>query len=314
MAQDAQPTYVGLPNGDRVEIPPDATPEQLSQLRDKLAKQFPGAAPNLKTGAGMEFPAEGQPVPKMGKSTLGSIYGTSGDVLKGTVPAAAAIATGAFGAPELAPISYMAAKGIVSPKEVAEHPYQTGAEAALMGTPEAAEAFPTKGRAGQLFESVAKRIGTRPVNVQPAIEAAQEARALSESGMSSPKVVEDLLRFHQTPEMAEPRTQMGWQQARDFFSSANQLTTEERMGLKPRMQRQMVKLAREGFAPELERTAGEAGAGKDYARAIKMYRRAARMGAAAQALKKEAIRAIPWGAGTAIGGGLTYELMKGGSK
>lgn len=71
-----QPTHVQLPDGTYVEIPPDATPEQLSAFRTKLAQKFPQAtAPDLKTGAGMEQYAQQQArhVPANGPSVTTDI-------------------------------------------------------------------------------------------------------------------------------------------------------------------------------------------------------------------------------------------------
>jgi hypothetical protein len=55
-----QDQYVKLPDGSYVHVPGTATPQQLSQLRDKLSTQF---ADPLKTGKGMEDAAHAQARP-----------------------------------------------------------------------------------------------------------------------------------------------------------------------------------------------------------------------------------------------------------
>lgn len=58
-----QDQYVKLPDGTYVHVPGSATPQQLSQLRDKLSS----LQPNLKTGQGMEVAAHRQATPKPGE-------------------------------------------------------------------------------------------------------------------------------------------------------------------------------------------------------------------------------------------------------
>jgi hypothetical protein len=128
MAQDAK-------------LPPITAEAMKSAMPIDQGGLPPIPQPNLKTGEGMEFPYTPPPVPKMGKSVMGRAYGplaATGNVLKQAAPAVAAIgATAAdpFTAPVTAPAAYFATKGMLAPKDIAEHPIRETAIASSMGMP-----------------------------------------------------------------------------------------------------------------------------------------------------------------------------------
>ncbi len=176
------------------------------------------------------------------------------------------------------------------------------------------DVIPTKQGGGAKFAEINSKIGSTPVDLSSADDAALDAMKLSGgqlggrvigTGSTAPKVLRDYI----AQRGASP--QMDFETARQFQSKAGSLSAEEVQAInKTPMQGKIAALAK--ALADSNRTAATAGGmGDVYDEAMTEYRRAmqinATRNAVVDALKKHGIKA-------AVGTGIAYEALKGASK
>lgn len=234
-------TYISLPDGRYVRIPPDATPTQLAALRTRLG----GASPTFGADALSKAESIG-PQPSRGpiadrleslrqrlqqKVTTGSQSG-AGEFMASAPLGALRVAEGAAeGGPATG-------RGI---KDIAGGLAQAATMPSLVMGPEAAGvaagAVPTTAKAGAKFEdvmNVAKN--TRVAKLEP-FKAAERASEIGSRGGTTPKVIGDFLK--RTENIGtKPLT---YAEARDFYQNARMSLDEHLANIKnPAMRRQVV--------------------------------------------------------------------------
>lgn len=160
-------------------------------------------------------------------------------------------------------------------------------------------AIPTTARAGKLFEQVMAKAKDQPVSISPETMAPLERT--QQLAMTGGKPFTTADKLYQRIQTVNPLT---YGEARDFASNMA-LSPEEKMGLKKSMKYEVPKMAK-SFGEDVGRAAEDAGAGPDYQKAMKMYRRGSQIESAGKGLVKYGGRAALGAAGA---GGL-YEVGK----
>lgn len=135
----------------------------------------------------------------------------------------------------------------------------------LIGT--AADAIPSKARAGGLFNEASAAAGDTPIDVSNPGNTALQIRDMAASGGRLPKVVRDFISRTTDPNQG-PLT---YDEARQFYQNAGQLAVNERNALNPSMQR-MVGQFRQQLGQSIGQAADQAGVGPQYQGAMQEYR------------------------------------------
>jgi len=149
-----------------------------------------------------------------------------------------------------------------------------------------ASAFPTRAKAGEVFQSVMKDAKDAPVQLEKSGDALLRVRELADRGASMPQVANKLLRRVTDPEQG-PLT---YGEARDFASNLSRLSSGEVQKLTPVMQRQVGQLSH-AFNEDVGNAASSVGRGEDYTQAMNDYRHASQLANLGKNLKKLAIPA-----------------------
>ena len=187
----------------------------------------------------------------VGGQSVGKPMGTKSGVLNNPVTIAM---SGAVGGEEAAPKLEEAAKGAVS----------RGAEAV-------SKAIPSTERAGEAFEEVKGAAGKIPVDVTEPEKIAIETQRLGQSGGVVPKVIRDWLK--RTEHVGQPVT---YEEARDFYSNATRLSSDEAQKMTPVMKKQVSRFT-DALRTATKDAAGEAGKADKFEGAMKEYAAAKRM-------------------------------------
>jgi hypothetical protein len=161
------------------------------------------------------------------------------------------------------------------------------------------EMIPSKQRAGGVFESLNKDLANQPVTLEKTAQPLQRVTEIGERGSTLPTAVNKLLERSQG---IEPMT---FPEARDYQGSLSDLSGSDKLAMNGRVRGGVAQLNK-AFFDDIQKAAEAAGRGKEYADAMKEYRRASQLGTAAQGLKKYA---IPAAAG-AVGLGAVEKLRK----
>lgn len=165
------------------------------------------------------------------------------------------------------------------------------------GVPNPPNPFPTRAKAGKLFETAMSKAADLPVDTAQSSEPLTRAFEMGERGMTRPKVVNQLMRRMTAPN-AEP---MNYREARDFAQSLSRQSSTEGQKLTPAMKAQVGKLSH-AFNEDVGRTAQSAGVGNEYAQAMKKYRQAMQM-------RKAIINTAKVGGGALATGYLAHRLI-----
>lgn len=155
--------------------------------------------------------------------------------------------------------------------------------------------LPSAERAGQTFKEVMAVAKNRPVEVAGPGRVALEIDKMAQSGGSMPKVIRDFVRRVTDPSKG-PLT---YEEARNFYSNATRLSVNEMNRLTPNAKRMVGQFTHE-LGESIRGTAADAGKLKDYNAAMQEYRRAMKMQRQLQALKKYAIKTVPYAAGAYV--------------
>ena len=152
--------------------------------------------------------------------------------------------------------------------------------------------LPSAERAGQKFQQVMSVARHNPVDVAGPGNVALEIDKLAQSGGWLPKVVRDFLKRTTDP----AKGPLTYEEARAFYSNATRLSVDEMKRLTPNAKRMIGKFT-QALGDSVKGAASDAGQLEKYNSAMKEYYRAARTGRQLEALKKYAIKTIPYAAG-----------------
>jgi len=152
--------------------------------------------------------------------------------------------------------------------------------------------IPSVERAGQAAERVLAVTKGKPVSVSGAGNVALEIDKMAQSGGSMPKVIRDFLRRTTDPEKG-PLT---YEEARAFYQNATRLSVDEMNRLTPNAKRLVGKFTHE-LGQSISQTTAESGALKDYQSFMREYHSAMKMRRQIDALKKWAVKSVPYAAG-----------------
>jgi len=181
----------------------------------------------------------------------------------------------------------------------------------------AVKALPTVQGAGRLFEQVeqAGKAAGQTVNPDSALmDIANRARELKAAGHELPGVMRAFIqRMTPTKLNRGPVTPLTFQEARDMFSKATNLTASERMQLGGKMPA-VLKQFTSALDSKIREAAGAMGQGEDYAKAMKDYPLAKKVADFKDSIPSLATKAAKWGAaaaGAGAAGRLGYNMWKG---
>lgn len=277
----------------------DALPDAAKQARQTILRPLTDITTPLMEDV---IPGAGGPLSPMHPKGLGHEEFV-GDIKSG-MPGLAAVGVSLIGQPELAAPAYLATKGLISPKEVIKHPYQTAIETAIAGLPVVVKGvgklLPSAKKAGQAFAEVSKAAGKLPVDVSAPGNVALETQRLAQSGGKMPKVMSDFLRRVTDPK----KPPLTYDEARDFFSNATRLSIDELNRLTPVMKRQ-VAIFTDQLKSSTAKAAEQAGKVERFHFGMKEYSKAARIKDFSEEAKDLLMKKIlPYGAaGAAWGAG-----------
>lgn len=186
--------------------------------------------------------------------------------------------------------------------DAVENP-KTALTVAALGAavPAAVRAWPTKAKAAGQFQQVMGKVGSDPVDVGQAGNAALRISELAERGASMPKVVRDLIKRATDPEKGE----ITYKEARDFYSNISRLSADEYQRLNPVVKMEVGKL-RVALDRALAKTAANGGEEATYRAAMKQYALASR-------INELATKAAKYSAGAAagaLGASAAYNVLK----
>lgn len=245
--------------------------------------------------------------------TLGRMEGNGGNGYTGLQSGVSPAAAQFMGSPELGAAKM--AQGIaetphhplMGPVHALEGGLQTLTIPSMMTAPEVNPAMegssrflnmvPTRAKAGRIFDDVMKVAKDQPVRISPTTM--QPLERTQQLAMAGGKPFGTADKLYQRLQGINPLT---YGEARDFSSNMS-LSPEEKMGLKRSMKYEVPRLS-SAFNSDVQQAADEAGVGAQHAKAMKMYRRGARLEAAGNGALKYGGRAALGAAGA---GGL-YEL------
>lgn len=335
-------TYVKLPNGQYVQIPEGASPEQLQQLKSRLVQMQVSSgsqAPDATAQARDVITKIGQ---GMKPSPLGGAHPTTQqeqqiDALMPQMPQrvkdirSAALAMGGAGIGSEAAAG--AAQGLPAFIKTMAGASGAGAGAglgALAGGTRPMEALATaagttatsavaspflkwlsssKSVGAKALQAASQKAGNVPVELSPKTnELVEEIVREGKSGGTVPKVITDLLdRVGPSARQAAEANPgpLTYNEARSFQSNASQLSAAEQMSLKGRMKSLIPEFAK-SFGRDVQTAADVGGAGPEHAIGMREYAAASSRN---RALTK-AGKAIPYVGGAAYGIHQIQSLLK----
>ena len=169
-----------------------------------------------------------------------------------------------------------------------------------MGSAEVAtRVIPIASRASHALNEVAKVANPIAIDTEKAMKVADKAAYLGEHGHKVPQVITD---FSKRVATGQPLT---FQEARDFYSAATSLSSQEVQETKAIMKGQVGKFTA-ALHDSLTQAADAVGQGKTYEKAIAEYHKAKTMWRAATKAAKIATGAAVGAAGATAG----YEIVK----
>jgi hypothetical protein len=269
-----------------------------------LSQSQPLNAPQQTLEESGFFNTLGQGAIGAGKSALRTIY-NSGSVQGPQYLGGSGLNVNTASAPEAIQPTNTAQKvgGYAETAAELAAPFIGGGQAAM-------EALPNAKRAGQAIGAVEDAIGHLPVDTSDVMTAAQRAMQLGTRGAKPPQVITDFFKRMSPTFEGDVATSipshMTFEEARDFYSNARNITREELSNLKGKQIDAMVNFAN-SLGDSLTKTAQQGGQGAQYAAALKEYRQAKTLGDVIDAAKKWG---IPASLGL-LGAKGAYDLVKG---
>lgn len=162
-----------------------------------------------------------------------------------------------------------------------------------LGTKAIASRLPSKGAAGALFNQVSGAAGDIPIDVTAPGNSALKAKELAQAGGRMPKVINDFIRRTTDPNQP-PLT---YDEARNFYSNASRISSDEAQRLTPVMRRQLVQFTRD-LGDSIGGAADQGGVLPQYQGAMKQYRQAAQLqdsfSNVGNFLSRQAMEKLPW--------------------
>lgn len=129
------------------------------------------------------------------------------------------------------------------------------------------EVIPQTGRAGRNFQAVSKAAGGDQVAVTPKLsDSIMRVKELSDRGHTMPKVANRF--FARVTDPAAPP--VTYDEARDFYSKAGEITSSEAQRMSPTMRRALNNF-RSALGDSVSDTASKAGQGETYKKAMSEY-------------------------------------------
>lgn len=171
------------------------------------------------------------------------------------------------------------------------------AMALAKGVSAGVDAIPTKGGAAANLQAASAKVGSLPIDPNPAGNAAFSVQDLAQSGGQMPKVVRDFIKRVTDP----TQTPLTYDEARKFYSNASRLSSNEFQKLTPAMQREVGGFTR-ALGDSIQDTANQGGAGAEHAAGMSEYRSASQLSSALKSGAKYGV--------TALGGGyLAHKIL-----
>jgi len=166
-----------------------------------------------------------------------------------------------------------------------------------------------KAGAGASLNAAADVAGANPVDVEGAGQSALDALDKSAVGRRMPRTMQRFLQRVAAPD-AEPLT---YDEAREFYQAAGELSANERNGLTPSMQR-LLNQFKSQLGSAIQQTADNAGVGSQYAQGMTDYAKARRLEDTWEtvwdATKKNLLPGLIKGLGVGAGGTAAYGIYK----
>lgn len=304
---DDTPVPAGPDERSAMQVAKDQTIQMISGIPEAITG-IPGM---LKTAGGMISDTLQGKTQNAVKTAADTVRGMMSPVTIGVKNTAALVE--ALGGPRTL--------NAATPEETAKGARTAGAEIggtalgelAAKGIPAITEAIPSRARAGANFQRVMEVAQNVPLDVTAAEQVAQRAAELGKRGSTMPKIFRDFARQRNVMPQpsdfvpnAETSPVMDYRTGRDFASNAGALSVTERMAANPQMGRQVAQFA-DAMKTANREAAVKVGMGDLYDQAMKEYRQASTMQAAADVVKKYALRAGLTGLGLAE----AYHLIRG---
>jgi hypothetical protein len=169
-------------------------------------------------------------------------------------------------------------------------------------------AIPTTGRAGAAFEKLREVAGTWRIGWTKPGNIALEASDFAEKGNFLPAV---LRRFVQRV-TGPGKTEMTYDEARDFYSTASRLTADQQAKIAPKMRMYLARFT-QALGQEIETAAQKAGKLQEYKSAMRDYHIASGLEEAATSIRDAAVKKIiPWSVYAYVAGKLAKSMIGGG--
>lgn len=170
----------------------------------------------------------------------------------------------------------------------------------------ALEALPSAERAGKTFADLKNVAQHVPINVSGPGNTALDMLDFSKTGAQLPKVIKDFITRVSNP----AKGALNYPEARDFYTNATKLSSQERMSLSGPMQYKLGEFVRT-LDSALSDAADTVGKLKDYRGAMEEYHQAMKLRAAKEAVKDVAkSTAVKAAVGTGLGTLAGFEAYK----
>jgi len=129
-----------------------------------------------------------------------------------------------------------------------------------------------KSSAGAAFDTASQAAGSSAVDTEGAGQAALGAQQLQEAGRTMPRTMTRFLQRVTSPN-APP---LSYEEARNFYSAAGELSANENAALTPKMRMQL-NMFKSELGKAIQQTADNAGVGSEYGQAMSDYAKAKRL-------------------------------------
>jgi hypothetical protein len=163
--------------------------------------------------------------------------------------------------------------------------------------------------AGSAFNAASDAAGANAVDAEGAGQAALGAKDLQDVGRTMPRVMQKFLQRVTAPD-TDPLT---YDEARQFYSAAGELSANEKAAITPAMRRQLNQFKGQ-LGDAIQQTAENAGVGTQYGQAMSDYAKAKRLSDTWEtvwdATKKNLVPGMIKGIGIGAGGTAAYGAYK----
>jgi hypothetical protein len=167
----------------------------------------------------------------------------------------------------------------------------------------AMEKFPTRDKAGAIFNKLNTDLADQPVNLQNSAAPLQRAIEIGARGGTIPGPVSALL---QRAQAVEPMT---FPEARDYQASLSDLSASDKMAMNGRMKGAVAQLNMALYQDVRQAAEAGGGYGSDFDKAMSQYRQASTAKEAIEKVGKLAVKAAIGGGATAAGYGIIKDAL-----